>query len=132
MSPEAHERAPESLAKEIWFYSLERRAQSATLRRVTTALTVIAVALMIGALLQRYAVVGAIAAVAAVITLEVAGFRRGEAQKKSILAQLRAGENPQHVDAVGAAAPNRSVLLVALVVAVVAAATTLLVIGQLS
>ena len=132
MSPEAHERAPESLAKEIWFYSLERRAQSATLRRVTTALTVIAVALMIGALLQRYAVVGAIAAVAAVITLEVAGFRRGEAQKKSILAQLRAGENPQLVDAVGAAAPNRSVLLVALVVAVVAAATTLLVIGQLA
>jgi len=132
MSPEAHERAPESLAKEIWFYSLERRAQSATLRRVTTALTVIAVALMIGALLQRYAVVGAIAAVAAVITLEVAGFRRGEAQKKSILAQLQAGENPQLVDAVGAAAPNRSVLLVALVVAVVAAATTLLVIGQLA
>ena len=132
MSPEAHERAPESLAKEIWFYSLERRAQSATLRRVTTALTVIAVALMIGALLQRYAVVGAIAAVAAVITLEVAGFRRGETQKKSILAQLQAGENPQLVDAVGAAAPNRSVLLVALVVAVVAAATTLLVIGQLA
>ena len=128
----SHERAPESLAKEIWFYSLERRAQSATLRRVTTALTVIAVALMIGALLQRYAVVGAIAVVAAVITLEVAGFRRGEAQKKSILAQLQAGENPQLVDAVGAAAPNRSVLLVALVVAVVAAATTLLVIGQLA
>ena len=132
MTAEPHERAPESLAKEIWFYSLERRAQSSALRRVTTALTVVAVVLVLAALIQLYALVGAIAAVAAVITLEVAGFVRGERQKKSILAQLNGGANPQLVDAVGSAYPNRTAMLVALALAVVAGATALLVIGQLA
>ena len=127
-----HERAPESLAKEIWFYSLERRAQSATLRRVTTVLTVIAVVLLIGSLIQLYALAGAVAAVAAVVTLEVAGYLRGTRQKTSILVQLNAGANPQLVDATGTAYPNRSVILVAVAIAIVVALVTLLVIGQLS
>ena len=132
MSPEPHERAPESLAKEIWFYSLERRAQSTTLRRVTTLLTAVAVVLLLVSLVQLYAAAGAIAAVAAVITLEVAGYRRGERQKKSILAQLQAGENPQLVDVVGSTLPNRTVILVALAVAVVAGLVAFLIIGALS
>lgn len=132
MTAEPHERAPESLAKEIWFYSLERRAQSAALRRVSTALTVIAVVLLLVSLIQLYAIAGAFAAVAAVVTLEVAGYLRGERQKRSILAQLQAGENPQLVDAVGSVYANRTVILVALAVAVAAGLATLLVVGVLS
>lgn len=126
-----HERAPESLAKEIWFYSLERRAQSTALRRATTAMTVVAVVLLLVSLIERHAVAGAIAAVAGVVTLEVAGYLRAERQKRAILAQLQAGANPQLVDAVGSDYPNRRVLLVALAVAAVAGLATFVVIGLL-
>lgn len=122
----SHERPPEQLSKEIWFYSLERRRQSTVLRRVSIALTVVAIVLVF------VAIAGAIAAVAAAVTLEVAGYLRGQRQKAAILAQLRAGANPQLVDAVGTALPNRSVLLLALAVAAVVAALGLLIIGQLT
>lgn len=120
------ERPPEQLSKEIWFYSLERRRQSTVLRRVSIALTVLAIVLVFVVL------AAAIAAAAAVVTLEVAGYVRGQRQKAAILAQLRDGANPQLVDAVGTTLPNRSVLLLALAVAVVVAALSFLIIGQLT
>ena len=121
-----HERPPEQLSKEIWFYSLERRRQSTALRRVSIALAVIAVVLVFAVL------AAALAAVAAVVTLEGAGYLRGQRQRAAILAQLRDGTNPQLVDAVGAAYPNRAVILLALAVAVAVGLASLLVIGQLT
>ena len=121
-----HERPPEQLSKEIWFYSLERRRQSTVLRRVNIVLIVAAVVLAFVLL------AAALAAAAAVVTIEVAAYMRGQGQKAAILAQLRAGANPQLVDAVGTALPNRSVLLLALAVAAVVAALSLLIIGQLT
>ena len=119
------ERPPEQLCKEIWFYSLERRRQSTVLRRVSIVLTVVAIVLVFVVL------TAAIAAAAAVVTLEVAGYLRGQRQKAAILAQLRAGANPQLVDAVGTIYPNRAVMLLALAVAVAVGLISLVVIGQL-
>ncbi len=127
-----HHRDPDSLAKEIWFYSLPRRSQSAALRRLAIVLSAVAVVLILAALIQPHAVVGAVAAVGAVVTLEVTGRLRGRRQRTQILEQLQAGVNPQLVDAVGSAYPNRRVILVALAVAVAAGAVALLVIGQLA
>ena len=127
-----HERAPESLAKEIWFYSLERRAQSATLRRLAIVLAAVAVLLLLGTAIQAYLIAGAVAAAAAAVTLEVAGVLRGGRQRAAILAQLHAGANPQLVDATGAAPSNRTVILVAVAVAIVGGLVSVLVIGQLS
>ena len=120
-----HVRPPEQLSKEIWFYSLERRRQSTVLRRVSIVLIVAAVVLAFVLL------AAALAAAAAVVTIEVAAYMRGQGQKAAILAQLRDGANPQLVDAVGTALPNRSVLLLALAVAVVVA-TPVLIIGQVA
>ena len=96
------------------------------LRRVSVVLIVAAVVLVFVLL------AGAIAAVAAAVTIEVAAYLRGQRQKAAILAQLRDGANPQLVDAVGSTLPNRSVLLLAFAVAVVVAALSLLIIGQLT
>ena len=119
-----HQRPPEQLAKEIWFYSLPRRAQSTVLRRVSIALAAIAVVLLLVSMWQL-----ALAAFAAALTLEIAGRLRGARQKKSILAQLQGGANPQLVDAVVGGVGNRSLILIALAVA---AAAAFLTIGLLS
>ena len=111
----SHERPPEQ--------------QSTVLRRVAIALTVVAVLLLIASTVQLLAAAGAAAAVAAVATLEVAAYVRGNRQKQSILGQLRGGANPQLVDAVGTTLPNRMVLLLALAVAAVVAAVGFLIIG---
>lgn len=132
MTTQAHQRPPEQLAKELWFYSLERRAQTVVLRRTTIALSVAAVLFIFAAAMQPLATAGALGLVAAVGTLETAIFVRAEAQKKSVLAQLRAGGNPQRVDAVGQRFANRAVLFVALGVAIVVAAISILVINQLA
>ena len=128
MSTEHHERAPESLAKEIWFYSLERRAQSAVLRRIGIVATALAVVLLLLALFSLPPLAAALGAVAAVVVLEAAGFVRAGRQRAAILAQLHDGANPQLVDAVGRSLPNRTVILAALAVAVVVGLVALLII----
>ena len=125
-----HERDPESLAKETWFYSLPRRAQSATLRRVTIVLTAVAVVLILAATIQLVLAAGAVAAVAGVVTLEVVGYLRGRRQRREILAQLAEGTSPQLLDAVGASLPNRLVIPIAFGIGVAAGAIALLVIAQ--
>jgi hypothetical protein len=105
-----HERDPQSLAKETWFYSLPRRSQSATLRRATIVLFAVAVVLILAATIQLVLAAGAVAAIAGVVTLEVAGYLRGRRQRRDILVQLAEGTNPQLLDAVGASLPNRLVI----------------------
>jgi hypothetical protein len=132
MNHEPHERAPESLAKEIWFYSLERRAQTTTLRRAAVALVVVALILLMAATIQVSAAAAAIGAVATAVTLGVGNYLRSGRQQKSILAQLEQGANPQLVDATGSALANRSIVLLAAAIGVVAAVIALLAIGLLS
>jgi hypothetical protein len=132
VTSEQRQRPPEQLAKEIWFYSLQRRARSATLRRVSITVTVIAVLLAFGALLQLPTAAGALGAVATVLVLETAGYLRASRQKALILAQLREGANPQLVDSVGSAYPNRSVILVAAACGIAAGVVSALLMGQFS
>ena len=126
-APDTHQREPESLAREIWFYSLERRAQSTLLRRVATVFSVAAVIFLVVAMAKLAAAAGAIALVAAVFVLEFGAYVRGTRQKRSVLAQLQSGANTQTVDAVGQSLPNRTLIVLAVVVAAVVASIVLLV-----
>jgi hypothetical protein len=132
MTTQARQRPPEELAPEIWFYSLERRAQTALLRRVTLAMAVTAGVAVIGAVTLPSSAAIAAGAVAAVIVIQAAALARARRQKTSILAQLQRGDNPQTIDTVGTSIPNRSVLLVALAAAVAVWVAGLLIIGALA